>query len=80
MGPSAIRKVAPNQEPNKSLTTANKQLMETTQTLQLFMPKWPEAARKSFLVMNTTNNLVAISELADADCGIYFHRTGVEID
>ena len=54
--------------------------METTKTLELLMPKWPVAARKAYLVMNTKNNLIAVSELADAGCGVYFHMTGVEID
>ena len=54
--------------------------METTKTLELLMPKWPVAARKAYLVLNTKNNLVAVSKLADAGCGVYFHMTGVEID
>ena len=38
------------------------------------------ATRKAYLVMKTRNNLIAVSELADTGCGIYFHMTGVEID
>ena len=26
------------------------------------------------------HNLVAVAELADTGCGVYFHRTGFEID
>ena len=54
-------KEAQIQEPIKTLSTANGGLMETTKTLKLLMPKWPVAARKAYLVMNTKNNLIAVS-------------------
>ena len=37
-------------------------------------------AHRGFQVPNITNNLVSVAELADAQCGVYFHDHGVKID
>ena len=54
--------------------------METTQTVELLLDKFPKAARKAYRVPHITNNLVAVSELCDAGCTVYFHKHGVEIE
>ena len=54
--------------------------METTQTVELLLPKFPQVARRAFRVPNITRNLVAVRKLCDVDCGVYFHKTGVEIE
>ena len=53
--------------------------METTQTVELLLDKFPKAARKAYRVPHITNNLVAVSELCDAGCTVYFHKHGVEM-
>ena len=54
--------------------------MQTTQTVELLLDKFPVAARKAYRVPNISNNLVAVSELCDAGCTVYFHKEGVEIE
>ena len=54
--------------------------MQTKKTIELNLPKLPKAVRKGFTVPNLTNNLVSVAELADTECGTYFHKHGVEID
>ena len=51
--------------------------METTQTVELLLPKFPKAARRAFIVPNITHNLVAVSELCDTRCTVFFHKQGV---
>ena len=53
--------------------------METTQTVELLLAKFPKAARRAFRIQSITHNLVAVSELCDAGCTVYFHKHGVEI-
>ena len=48
--------------------------------MELLLPKWPPAARRAFRNPKVTNNLVAVCELCDAGCGVYFNKTGVEVD
>ena len=76
----ADAKLATIQEPTKILSQPDGAQMETTKTLEMLMPKWPPAARKAFRTPKVTNNLVAVSELCDAGCGVYFQKTGVEVD
>ena len=78
--PHAKAKLAAEQEPNKSLGTPNGALMETTKTLELLLPKWPAAARRAFLVPHITNNLIAVAELCDAGCGVYFLKHDGKVD
>ena len=54
--------------------------MSTQKTIELLLPKWPEKARKGYTVPNITNNLVSVAELCDADCTVFFHRHGVDIN
>jgi hypothetical protein len=48
--------------------------------VELLLTKLPLAARKAYRVPNIAHNLVAVSELCDAGCSIYFHKHGVEIE
>ena len=76
----AVCKVAAVQEQNKTLGTPKPgQTIQTVQTIELLLPKRPQKARKGFQVPNITNSLVSVAELADAQCGVYFHGHGVEI-
>ena len=78
---NALVKIAEVQERNKVLGTPEAgSSMQTKKTIELNLPKLPKAARKGFTVPNLTNNLVSVAELADAECGTYFHKHGVEID
>ena len=54
--------------------------MSTQKTIELLLPKWPKKARKGYTVPNITNNLVSVAELCDADCTVYFHQHGVDIN
>jgi hypothetical protein len=80
VGQKALYKIAAIQEKNKSLGIPNGASMETTQTVELLLPNFPKAARRAFLVPNITHNLVAVSELCDAGCTVFFHKHGVEIE
>ena len=80
MTDEAEAKEAEVQEPQKILSQPDGAQMETTRTLELLLPKWPKKARRAFRTPKVTNNLVAVCELCDAGCGVYFHRTGVEVD
>ena len=48
--------------------------MAITQTVELLLPKLPPAARKAYRVPSISHNLVAVSELCDAGCTVYFHK------
>ena len=76
----ALCKVTEVQEQNKTLGIPIGATIETTQTVELLLDKFPKAARKVYIVSHITNNLVAVSKLCDADCSVYFHKHGVEID
>ena len=52
----------------------------TTETLEFFLSKLPEAARKAFWVPDITDNQIAGVELVDAGCRIYFYKHGTEIE
>ena len=80
LGMKALAKVSEVQEKNKTLGIPDGGSMETTRTLELLLPKWPAAARKGYRVPNITNNLVAVSELCDAGCTVFFTKHGVEIE
>ena len=80
MTDKAEAKEAEVQEPQKILSQPDGAQMETTRTLELLLPKWPKKAQRAFRTPKVTNNLVAVCELCDAGCGVYFHRTGVEED
>ena len=81
LGMKAVCKVAAVQERNKTLGTPKPgQTIQTVRTIELLLPKWPQKARRGFQVPNITNNLVSVAELADAQCGVYFHEHGVEIE
>ena len=54
--------------------------MSTSQTVELLLPKFPTTARRAYRVPGLTNNLVAVSELCDADCTVFFTKHGVEIE
>ena len=54
--------------------------METTQTVELLLDKFPKAAQKAYRVPHITNNPVAVSELCDTGRTVYFHKHGVEIE
>ena len=77
---AAEAKTAKIQEPPKIMSQPDKAYMETTKTLELLLPKWPEKARRAFRCPKITNNLVAVCELTDAGCGVYFYKTGVDVD
>ncbi len=68
------------QEDSKTLGTPNGASMATTQTVELLLPKLPLAARKAYRVPNIAHNLVAVSELCNTDCSVYFHKHGVDIE
>ena len=76
----AIYKIAKVQESTKVLGTPNGSPMYTKKTIELLLPKLPPKARKGYTVPNITNNLVSVAELCDADCNVFFHKHGVEID
>ena len=76
----AEAKVAKVQEPQKILSQPDGTNMETSKTLELLMQKWPPVACKAFCCSKIMNNLVAVCKLCNAGCGVYFHRTGVEVD
>ena len=76
----ARAKEASIQEPQKILSQPDGAQMETTRTMELLLPKWPPTARLAFRTPKVTNNLVAVCELCDAGCGVYFTKIGVEVD
>jgi len=80
LGQKALCKIAQVQEKNKTLGIPNGASMATTQTVELLLPKLPPAARKAYRVPSISHNLVAVSELCDAGCTVYFHKHGVEIE
>ena len=80
MGDKANCNVAPVQEPTFSLDTPARVPNFTTKILLLKLKKLPEKARHTFCVGDAPHNLVAVTELADAGCGVYFHRTDFEIE
>jgi hypothetical protein len=80
VGQKALCKIAEVQERNKTLGIPNGASMETTQTVELLLTKFPKAARKAYRVPKITNNLVAVSELCDAGCTVFFHKHGVDIE
>ena len=80
VGQIALCKIAAVQENSKILGTPNGASVSTTQTVELLLPKLPLAARKAYRVPNIAHNLVAVSELCDPDCSVYFHKHGVEIE
>ena len=80
VGQKALCKIAEIQEKNKSLGIPKGASMETTQTVELLLAKFPKAARRAFRIPSITHNLVAVSELCDAGCTVYFHKHGVEIE
>ena len=44
------------------------------------LSKLPPKAQKGYTVPNITNNLVSVAKLCDADCNVFFHKNGVDID
>ena len=76
----ALCKIAAVQEKSKTLGIPNGASMSTTQTVELLLPKLPLAARKAYRVPTIAYNLVAVSELCDAGCSVYFHKHEVEIE
>ena len=68
LGQKGLCKIVAVQEYSKTLGTPNGASMATTQTVELLLPKLPLAVRKAYRVSNIAHNLVAVSELWDADC------------
>jgi len=68
------------QELSKILGIPNGGQMKTTETIELLLKKLPPAARKGHRCPGITNNLLAVSELCDAGCSVYFHKHGVEVE
>lgn len=68
-GAPAIK--APTQEPTKSVTQPKGNLL-TTETLLLLLNKLPSSTRISHHAPGITNNLLAVSNLVDAGCEIFF--------
>jgi hypothetical protein len=80
VGCTALCKIAEVQERNKTLGIPNGATMVTTQTVKPLLPKFPLAAHKAYRVPAITNNLVAVSELCDVNCTVFFTKHGVEIE
>jgi hypothetical protein len=68
------------QEPNFSLNTPSHIPMFTTKPLELPLSKIHPKARKAFQVDNIPHNLVALVTLVNAECSVYFHDRGFNID
>ena len=77
---TAIYKIAAIQDRTKTLGTPNGNEMHTQKTIELLLPKLPQAARKGYTVPHLTNNLVSVAELCDVGCTVFFHKHGVDID
>ena len=54
--------------------------MSTTQTVELLLPKLPLAARKAYRVPNIAHNVVAVSELCNPDCSVYYYKHRAEME
>lgn len=54
--------------------------MQTTQTLQLRLPKLPTKARRAFQVPKLSSNLITVRELRNAGCTVFFTKHSAEID
>ena len=54
--------------------------MQTNHSKQLQLTKLPPAAQQAFSVKGIQHNLEAISELHDANHGVYFSKHCVEIE
>ena len=52
----------------------------TTKTLELFLNKLPQKARRAFRVPDIQHNLIACAELIDAGCAVYLHRHRCKIE
>ena len=48
--------------------------MQTTETVKLQLPKWPAVTRTAYREPNIANNLMAVSDLCNADYAVYFHH------
>ena len=66
VGRKALCKIEEAQERNKTLGILNGATMETTQTVQLLLEKFPKVALKTYRVPNITTNMVVVNELCDA--------------
>ena len=77
---AAAADVAQNQKPNFALNTPSHVPIHTSKTLELRLKKLPQKAREAFRVDNIPHNLVAVSTLVDAGCGVYLHHWGFEVD
>ena len=73
-------KIGQVQEQVKTLGTPNGSPMHTKKTIELLLPKFSSKARKGYTVLNITNNLVSVAELCDAECTVFFHKHGVDIN
>eukprot|EP00804_Cyclotella_cryptica_P022689 CCRYP_012483-RA/>CCRYP_012483-RA protein AED:0.32 eAED:0.32 QI:0/0/0/1/0/0/3/0/684 len=69
---------APSQTSAKIVTQPNGTLL-TTETLLLFLNKLPANAQIAHRSPGISNNLLAVSELVDAGCELFFHSTGCEV-
>ena len=64
----------------QSVGITNGNSMETTQTVELILTKFPKMAQRAFWVPNIINNIVAFSKLCDSGWNVYFNKHGVEIE
>ena len=65
-------KIAEVQKKNKTLGVPNGGSIDTTKTIALQIPHWPEKMKEGFLVPEIAHNLVSVAEICDAGGNVFF--------